>query len=224
VKRTGNKPLFDFIMLSHAHGDHINGMLDIIKLYGAEKFFYSSNVNWGGHAPFFSSVSRMRANVLNKVPLDDSMPPISFGPVSIDIIWPLRRSSSSSNENNNSVVAVLNHGNNEIILSGDAEYDVWNDPGMTASLSGLSNVRIFKVPHHGADNGTIDPIGGAGTWNTLISPNAYTPFSSHIVPYGHPDLAVTNMLPNPSYRTSSDHGQNIQYISDGSNITVRMTQ
>jgi len=224
MNRNQGNNIFDFIMLSHAHADHISGLQNIIKTYGVDTLYHSRTIHWGGHAPFLKYINR--SSLVNNVEaVDDNYPVILFGSVNLSIIWPLSSSSTSSNENNNSIVAVLRHLNNQFVFSGDAEYNVWNDPSIIRHLGSLNGLQVFKVPHHGADNGTIDPVTQKETWPNKIQSTTFSVISSHVKPYGHPDQSVVNRLSNSTVLNTKITGdQNIEFTSDGNQVTVKYFQ
>ena len=54
------EPLFDFVMLSHAHSDHAQGLKSLIARYGTERFWYpKSNTTGRLSARFCDSRGRM---------------------------------------------------------------------------------------------------------------------------------------------------------------------
>lgn len=221
INRNQGNNIFDFVMISHAHADHISGLQDIIKTYGVNNVYHSRTINWAGNHPLnvFLHRSSFKSNVIE---VDCNNPTFFFGSTSFSLIWPLSTSNKRKNENNNSIVAILTHLNNQFVFSGDAEYDVWNEPSIIAKLNGLNKLKMFKVPHHGAENGTIDPFNKQPTWPKFIPTNIYVAISSHIKPYSHPDQIVINQLSNQAiFNTAITGDQNIEFTSDGNQVTVK---
>lgn len=231
LSRNNGENIFDFIILSHAHADHISGLQDVIKTYGVNTVYYSKAVNVGGHKPFFEflekSSFRTSGFIKDVKPVNAiySKNPISIGLANLSIIWPLEQN-KSKNENNNSLIIVLEHLNNQFILGGDAEYEVWKETEVIKKLKELKNIKVFKVPHHGASNGTLDPNNNEPTWSNHIPKESFLVISSHKKRYNHPHEAVLKKLSNfkNTLNTAITQDQNIEFTSDGDKVTVKYFQ
>ena len=133
----------------------------------------------------------------------------------MDVLWP-SDGLFPENENNNSVVLTLTLGNASMVLTGDLEGDVWTQ------IAGQvpSNTLFFKVPHHGADNGTFD--GSRTPWLDRLGADARLAISSHIRPFQHPDRTVTDEFDRRNlqyYRT--DEQYHLEFETDGQQLRVK---
>ena len=45
-----SKPIFDFILLSHAHTDHGEGLKAIMRYFGTKNFWYPKSLKWSSLA------------------------------------------------------------------------------------------------------------------------------------------------------------------------------
>jgi competence protein ComEC len=214
VKIPEDKPLFEFVLLSHPHTDHYQGLKTIMKEFGTRNFWYPKSTEWGSAADLirFAGVS---SNVQHHQSIDDTKIIPKLGDVDIAVLWPVYNQPDSSNENNNSVVLSLRLGNVVFVLSGDAEAEVWSQ------ISGkLSNARFFKIPHHGSINGTFDSHGNT-PWLSSC-PNACLGISSHVRPFGHPNQQVVQLLDSTRreyYRTDQHYHITVQ--TDGTDVEVK---
>jgi len=144
-------PLFDFVLLSHGHDDHSKGLEGIIRKYGTVYFWHPKSNNLGPHAPLIRYCGRAISKVEQCESLNSTKTLPVFGDVRMAVLWPHYKQ-ISNNENNNSVVLTLTYGNTSVILTGDAEEEVWAD--IAAKIP--QNTVFFKVPHHGSRNGSLD--------------------------------------------------------------------
>jgi beta-lactamase superfamily II metal-dependent hydrolase len=207
--------VFEWVLLTHAHLDHGQGLKKILQDFGAKRFWYSTPAD--GHA-FLADLLRyaVRSKRVGQYDVVDTgkiLP--SFGGSSIQVLWPLPEK-VLPNENDNSVVLVITLGKTSFVLTGDAEADgVWKQ--IAAQLP--RNVRFFKVPHHGSPNGTFTSE-GTTPWLNRISKRTKLGISSHVRPFDHPDQKVVSQLAlrNKIYRT--DEHYHVTFETDGKTVNV----
>lgn len=212
------RPLFDFVMLSHVHADHGQGLKAIMREFGTQKFWYPKSDNWGSLAALLQ-FSNQSDEVLHHQSVDASKILPQFGEVDMEIWWP-PYNQISTNENNNSIVLRLRLNNVSFILTGDAEGEVWDQ------ISGRidNTVSLFKVPHHGSINGTFNSNNNT-PWLDNCPVQTYLAISSHVRPFNHPHPQVVNLLNNMNriyYRT--DEHYHITFKTDGVNLNNTMVK
>jgi len=141
-------PVFEWVLLTHAHADHGQGLKRILKDYRTRRFWYPKS-NSG--AVFFTDLvryaRRSTRGVAHHQAIDTTKNLPVFGDVSMEVLWP-PHNTIDQNENNNSVVLALKLVDVCFVLTGDAEADVWTQ----ISSRIPTNTQFFKVPHHGSDN------------------------------------------------------------------------
>jgi competence protein ComEC len=213
------QPLFDWVLLTHAHTDHAQGLKRILKDFGTQRFWrpqagmsgvhYTTLIRFANTSPTVGYVDIVDAQ--RQLPM--------FGDVLMSALWP-NRGAVSTNENDNSVVLTLTLQNVTFVMTGDAEADgVW---GTLASRI-PSTTRMFKVPHHGAENGLFDRRRQT-PWLNSLPKGAKAAISCHVLPHQHPDAAVVTALAQSSvdcYRT--DEHYHLTFETDGSIVTVGYT-
>ena len=156
---TINKPLFDWVMLTHAHMDHGEGLKEIIRTFGTNRFYYSKSVLNSNLAHLQEYANR--TGIAHQA-IDNNRVFPNFGDVQIEVLWP-NEDEISDNENNNSIVLALKLHQQTCMLTGDAEEEVWN-----VIKNQIPNDTVFfKVPHHGSRNGSLDQQ-GQGTAADMI--------------------------------------------------------
>jgi competence protein ComEC len=201
INISDSKPIFQFVLLSHAHTDHGQGLKAIMREFGTENFWYPKSLRQG----MLGNLLRY-ANSSNNVGwhealhTDKVLP--NFGPVRMSVLWP-QDNGINSNENNNSVVLVLLLDRVSFVMTGDAEKEVWT----TIRDSIPRSTRFFKVPHHGSVNGTFGDDNKA-VWLDQCPRSAKLGVSSHIRPFEHPDQEVIDLFDTNNrnyYRTDKQY-------------------
>ncbi len=211
-----DKPVFDFVLLTHAHADHAQGLKNIIKEYGTKNFWYPKSLNWKSFSTLIDYANRS-PNVVHHQAIDSSKINMAFGDVPFKVLWPPYDKMDPENENNNSVVLLFTHGNQDFILSGDAEEEVWNQISGNIPLT----TKYFKVPHHGSVNGTFGPQKQT-PWLDHCPANSLLAISSHIRPFGHPDQKVVDAFTHKNFHyLRTDENYHIEVISENNNIETK---
>jgi beta-lactamase superfamily II metal-dependent hydrolase len=206
---------FEWVLLTHAHADHGQGLKKILRDFGTKCFWYSTSAS---EPDFFADLLRF-ADQSDKVGQYDSVDTSKilprFGRASMQPLWP-NPGQVSKNENDNSVVLVITLGQVSFVLTGDAEAD-----GVWTQIAGKipRNTGFFKVPHHGSENGTFTSS-GATPWLPRIRRSATVGISSHVRPFSHPDPKVVTALAahKPVYRT--DQHYHVTFETNGSTVEV----
>jgi competence protein ComEC len=211
-----HKPFFEFVMLSHPHADHGQGLKAIMREFGTRKFWYPKSSNWGSLASLLQ-FSNQSGQVAHHQSVDNTKVLPQLGEVNMEIWWPLYNQIDPSNENNNSIVLSLTLNNVSFILTGDAEGEVWDQISQKIN----NNVFFFKVPHHGSVNGTFNQAHHT-PWLDRCSLATRLAISSHVRPFHHPHPEVINLFNNRAvdyYRT--DENYHITCWTDGAQVQVK---
>lgn len=210
------KPIFEFICLTHAHTDHGQGLKGIMREFGTKNFWYPKSANWSSLV-YLIKYSNRSKSVLHHQSIDDTKIIPNLGDATIKVLWPPYQFIDTNNENNNSIVLLLSLNNGSFLLTGDAEEEVWE------KISTLipTNTKFIKVPHHGSKNGTFDKNGNS-RWLAHTPSGTILGISSHVRPFSHPDPEVINLFDNDGreyYRT--DEHYHITISSDGITQNVK---
>jgi beta-lactamase superfamily II metal-dependent hydrolase len=207
--------IFEFIILTHAHADHGQGIKALFRAFGTKNFWYPKSLNWSSMVDLLRYSNRSN-RVVHHQSIDSSKLLPDFGDVKVEILWPHYNQIHGGNENNNSVVLLLNLNNVSFILTGDAEKEVWTN----IAHSIPPQLKFFKVPHHGSVNGTFD--NHSTPWLDRCPKDAILGISSHVRPFNHPDQEVIELLENNKreyYRT--DEHYHITIWTDGDKVEVK---
>jgi beta-lactamase superfamily II metal-dependent hydrolase len=206
--------LFDWVLLTHAHADDGAGLQRILKDFGTKYFWHSDSPKYPVLIAKLLKYAKRSSQVANYEAIDTSAVLPKFGGATMEVLWP-EPGVLDKNENNNSVVLAITYGQVTFVLTGDAEADVvWTK----ISSKIPKTTRFFKVPHHGAENGTFT-ASSATPWLAELPKDALLGISSHILPYSHPDKSVVNVLSGKTvYRT--DVHYHICVETDGDDVVV----
>lgn len=212
------KPIFEFVMLSHAHADHAQGLKSLMRSFGTKYFFYPKSINWSSFIDLIRYSNRS-SNVNWHQAVDNTNQINDLGDVAIRILWPEPDTYTHTTiENNNSIVMELSLDGNAFLISGDAEGYVWDQIKNDIS----SDLLFFKVPHHGSKNGAF--YNNIPCWINHVNRRTQVAISSHVKPFNHPHKDVINLF-NPlhldePYRT--DQHYHLTYEFDGNTLQHSM--
>jgi beta-lactamase superfamily II metal-dependent hydrolase len=216
VDLDSGKRIFDFVLLTHSHSDHANGIQAMMRDFRTEWFWYPKSVEYGGFAKIIRYANQYRQKVNQHQAIDNTKSLPDLGNVKLKALWPPRNPAGpfdTNEENNNSVVLALTLDRVSFVLTGDCEAKNWrNIPAVSGQVPGLA---VFQVPHHGADSGLFDDAGGT-PWLNGLPAGTRLAMSSHIRPHNHPSPVVIQALAARSiepFRT--DRHYHVTFTTDG---------
>jgi beta-lactamase superfamily II metal-dependent hydrolase len=218
-----NKPYFDFVMMSHDHSDHRSGLENIVKEFGTRDFWYPHTERTAGLGRLLDfaerEINKPNGDIQFHEAIEVGKPLPDFGDVKMSILWPPDGYDfDHATPNNTSIVMSLRLGKWYVMLTGDAEEDVWEEIADKIP----SKTRFFKVPHHGSVNGTFDGQGNSD-WFNHCSKWSRLGISCDI--HGNfvfPDPSVIQLLDNgrrKHFRT--DEHYHISFYTNGSEYKVK---
>lgn len=209
-----NDKLFKFVILTHAHSDHGQGLKRIVQNYGTENFWYSKcNKNTSLISLLRFAKRSKKVDNLNEI--DDSFDIPDIENVKFKVLWP-EYGFISTNENNNSIVLLISIEEINILLTGDVELDVWN----RIENKIPDDVHFLKIPHHGSSNGTVKKD-KTTPWLEKVGRKCKLAISTHRVPYEHPDDDVIEAIKAKNFKYfRTDYNHNICVTTNGKRLLI----
>lgn len=224
LKAPGN--LFDFVILTHWHSDHGSGLEYTIRKYGTQWFWYPKG-NDDDIAKLGSLYSYSR-NAVTKIveshAIDnDPNNTHSLNNTEIRFLWPpVQDAGPFLRENHASIVMELKLGNVCFLLTGDCEAENW--PNFIDDLPTKGKIKVFKVPHHGSQNGVFDNHGGT-PWLDYLAKYTKIAMSSHISPHKHPHPDVVNKFNAENIKPfRTDLNYHLTFKTDGAGVQKKWSR
>jgi competence protein ComEC len=134
----------EVVVLTHPHGDHFYGLIDIFKRYHVEKLIISdgSCVNDGSYLQLISLISK-ETKILSNYETE-------IGDVLIKVENYGVKCEKGMNLNDLSLVTKIKIGDTEVLSMGDLEED------MEENVKNISNVEVLKAGHHCSKTSTSE--------------------------------------------------------------------
>lgn len=147
----GTMPFFsrriDLVILTHAHSDHINGLVSVLRRYDVPAVLITGAISYGSYYDEFMNIIAEK-NI--RLLIAESGNDFDFGGgVFLDILYPVESifARKIENTNNASIVSKLVYGENSMLLTGDAEIESEEEQLSTDFDLGAD---ILKAGHHGS--------------------------------------------------------------------------
>lgn len=202
----------DYLVLTHAHQDHVGGMPSVLKSLPVGVAVFSGEVSTNStYRDFLALVQSGEAKPLQArrgLTLDMG------GDVVVEVLNPPEKLFDESNDN--SVVLRLTYGQVSMMLTGDAESEAIES--MKEAMVPM-NAAVLKVGHHGSSDATSQwLLRAVSPQYALISVGADNR-------YGHPHAETMELLRDGGvevYRT--DQQGTITVTTDGSSVDIVTTK
>ena len=203
----------DYVVVTHAHSDHMGGMADILNTVPTQTIIFSepSEKSSGTktYGEFLTAADECGADIIIAEP-DYTF---SFGSAQCRIIAPFEV--SEKEENDNSVVMHITAGTTSFLMTGDAEKAVEKD--IIANYPSL-RATILKVGHHGSKTSSHDDfISMLGCETAVISVGEDNN-------YNHPSAETLATLSDNNiecYRTDLEGTVTIECFADNYKISTK---
>lgn len=170
----------DYILATHAHADHINGLNDIAHNFKVRAALLGRAD--GDEAEFTRLQETLRRE---RVPVEvvGRGDKLKFGAATVEVLWPPRAGDvkQALSENNDSLVLRVRYGTRAFLLTGDIERDA--EAALVAARDDLRS-DVVKVAHHGSNTSSTESFVAA------VRPSVAVVSVGHASPFGHPDKNV----------------------------------
>jgi competence protein ComEC len=197
----------DYILATHADGDHIQGLVDVAKNFSVKAaFFGRTPFNDENFSELYSVLQKRRIEVARLVKGDV----LTFGDVKIEILFPTGRDEISGN--NQSLVLRIIYGTQKFLLTGDIEKEAERE---LLDASEFLRSDVVKVAHHGSRTSSTQEFIDAARASIAVIPVGKES------PFGHPHAEVLTRWKNSGARilTTGERGT-ISISTDGRDLQV----
>ena len=202
----------DVVVASHAHADHIGGLISVVDTYPIGDFYYPPFD--AESETYFSLLDALQesqatvhqpyAGVDTLIPWDDQVEVRILSPY--DTIY--------DDFNDTSYIIRVSYGNTAVLLTGDSS-ELGEKLALKAQPNHYFKADVLKVAHHGSSDATFEKFLDA------VSPAIAVISVGKNNDYGHPNQALLDRLSERGitlYRTDEDG--TITLLLDGTNVTV----
>lgn len=203
----------DYVLATHADADHIDGLNDILKSFGARAALVGRVPSGDEEFARFDQTARDAGVPLSVVARGDRL---RFGAVEVDVLWPPAPEEGSvkgaTSANDDSVVLRLRYGRRTLLLTGDIESRT--ERALLAAGEALRGDAL-KVAHHGSRTSSTEGFVNA------THPALAVVSVARDSPYGHPHPEVIQrwQAAGAQVLTTAERGM-ITVSTDGEDLQV----
>lgn len=142
----------DYLVLSHEHPDHLQGVLYLATCFEVGEFWESGVASVSPEYQQLKWVLAARGIPVRK--LSPALAPIAAGGVLLQPLWPLS-TAATADANDASLVLQLSHGKSSVLFCGDL-----GEKGELVLLGRgvLQPCSLLKVAHHGSKYSSCNPF------------------------------------------------------------------
>jgi len=214
----------DLMILTHAHSDHVAGLVDVLKRYNVEKMLYTG-VDHG--SPDFIEWE----NLIEQKGIEMTMPVAGqvyqFEEVELEILYPFEDISAKEIKdlNDTSIVTRLEYQDTSFLLTGDASVEIEKElvefcnQDRSGDLSYPQQQRcelqsdVLKVGHHGSKYSSFLEF------LQVVDPEYAVIQSGEGNKFGHPHRLVLKRLEGLGIEVlRNDEVGDVEFLSDGKKV------
>ena len=226
----------DLMVLTHPHGDHLTGLIDVMKRYKVKKILYTGAIHTS--PDYFVWLEMIKTK---KIPLTiiDRPQTINLGEdCELNIIYPSRNLSGQTigNLNNSSIVIKLTYGETKFLFTGDIESeaekelmpkspnplyqgDIYKEKFLQPLNARWRNdlqADVLKVAHHGSNDSS-----GREFLKKVMPKIAVIQVGADNT-FGHPSRRIIKRLERINARVlRTDINGTIKLTSNGEKVEVK---
>ena len=198
----------DAVALTHAHSDHMGGMLAVVKNFRPRALWVGNNPSIPAYQALLAEAAQL------KIPVEAlaAGSRFKFGAARVDVLAPPVGYIPGANAaNDDSLVLRVAYGQTSVLLEGDAQA-VSEQHMMGEEL----HADLLKVGHHGSKTSTTPGFLAA------VAPSYAIISAAHRNPYGHPKREILERLQRDHVRTfRTDAFGATSFYLDGRSVSAQ---
>lgn len=206
----------DLVILTHAHSDHVAGLVEVLERYKVDKIFDTGVLHPSPDYLAFLEVIKEKNLSLEII---NQKKEINLGPdLILEIIYPVRDLAGRKveNLNNISIVARLVHEDAVFLFTGDAE-DAQEEELLILYEPEELESNILKAGHHGSSTSSSQEFVNA------VSPRKVIIQVGEGNKFGHPSRRTVKRLERLGAEVfRNDLSGEIKIVSDGQQLQVEL--
>jgi competence protein ComEC len=177
----------DAVALTHAHSDHMGGMLSVLKNFRPRQLWVGNNPGIPAYEALLAEAQRLKIPVQSLAAGEH----FAFGGAQVEVLAPpAGYIPGPAASNDDSLVLHVAYGQTSVLLEGDAQ--AASEQHM---LSAGLHSDLLKVGHHGSKTSTTPRFLAA------VAPSYAIISVAHHNPYGHPKMEILDRLQEDHIRT-----------------------
>lgn len=190
----------NYMLLSHPHADHVNGLYAVLKMFNVEKVYDTGVDNPNSITDdYFRTLSQSASNRYVKVSSTGLLSGFSVSSVTCSVIH--TEIVPQTDLNNNSIVIKIQFSSSTFIFGGDSSGETVESRLVSWHGAGLKT-DCYKVHHHGSKYSSYDIF-----LNNLQPKYAFIQVGRN--DYGHPSAETISRISN--WTTSANIYRNDQH-------------
>jgi competence protein ComEC len=225
VRRADLNRTLTAVIISHPHLDHTKNLMPVMRTFTVKNLIDGGNMRGSGFpqlrmARKFAASHRIKYRAINDKEIENlgrtGLAPLANLLRSSEIdLRVLDASRKCENANNDSLIVLVKYKQASYLFNGDAETEA--DGVCDAEVpvlidfydgTGLVNVDVYKVGHHGSANGTDEALMQAMSPKiSVISAGIHTqhgPGNFHAFQFGHPRENIVSLLEDFTTNSRAD--------------------
>jgi len=212
----------DLMILTHAHSDHVAGLVEVVKRYKVEKVLYTGVPS--GSADFLEWRELISQKEIATVkPVAGQV--YKFGEVDLEILYPFEDISQKEFKdlNDTSIVTRLEYQDVSFVFTGDAPAGVEEEiinycnqaAARVAAYPCALKSKVLKIGHHGSK------YSSSLEFLKTVSPQYAVIQSAQDNKFGHPHKITLNKLSGLGVQIlRNDEEGDVELVSDGKEVDI----